>query len=121
MRTSLFYIMLPVFMLTVGCAGKRLHEPVIDPAGIDMGQYQSDLAQCRDIALQVEQKAGAGAVGGAVVGALVGSILGDSRTAVKSAGVGAVVGGARGGVATEREKVRVVKNCLRQRGYLVLN
>ena len=121
MNTGLIVISSVALTLAAGCAGKRLHAPVIDPAGVDMGQYQTDLAQCEEIAQQVEQKAGAGAVGGALVGALVGSIVGDSRTAMKSAGAGAVVGGAKGGAATEREKGRVVKNCLRRRGYIVLN
>jgi len=57
-----------------------------------MGQYQTDLAQCEQIA---QQEAIAGA--------------------------GVVVGGARGGDATSRKKARVVGNCLRQRGYKVLN
>ncbi len=121
MKIRLLIISLLAVTLAAACGGKRLQQPVIDPAGVDMGRYQADLAECEQVAQQVEQKAGAGAVGGAVVGALVGSILGDSRAAMKSAGAGAVVGGARGGAATQREKDRVVRNCLRQRGYAVLN
>ncbi len=121
MKTSLYCISLLVITLIAGCAGSRHANPVIDPAGVDMGQYQNDLAACEQIAQQVQQKAGAGAVGGAVVGALVGSIFGDSRSAMKSAGAGAVVGGAKGGAATHREKAVVVKNCMRERGYRVLN
>jgi len=114
------FILLAIALLT-GCAGSRHANPVIDPAGVDMGQYQTDLAQCEQVATQVEQKAGAGAVGGALIGAVVGSIFGDSRSAMKSAGAGAVVGGAKGGVATRQEKDLVVKNCMRERGYKVLN
>lgn len=121
MKTRLIFISLLAVALAAACGGKRLQQPVIDPAGVDMGQYQDDLAECEQIAQQVEQKAGAGAAGGAVVGALVGSIFGDSRAAMKSAGAGAVVGAARGGAATRQEKSRVVRNCLRQRGYAVLN
>lgn len=106
--------------LGVGCAGHR-SKPVIDPAGVDMGQYQDDLAACEKISQQVEQKAAAGAAGGAIVGGLVGAILGDSKSVKRSAGVGGVVGGAKGAGATARERSLVVKNCLRNRGYKVLN
>lgn len=121
MKTPLYGISLLAISLITGCAGSGHSKPVIDPAGVDMGQYQSDLAACNQIAQQVQQKAGAGAAGGALVGALVGSIFGDSRSAMKSAGAGAVVGGAKGGAATHREKAVVVKNCMRERGYKVLN
>lgn len=102
------------------CAGRR-GEVVIDPAGVDMGKYQQDLAACQEISKQVRGKAAGGAVGGAVVGGAVGSIVGDSGTAGRGAGVGAVAGVARGAAATEQEKQLVVKNCLRNRGYKVLN
>ena len=32
-----------------------------------------------------------------------------------------ISGGLRGGAATKRERIRVIKNCLRNRGYQVLN
>ncbi len=103
-----------------GCAGGG-SKPIVDPAGVDMGRYQADLADCQQIAKQVDQKAGAGAAGGAVVGGLIGAITGDSDRVKRSAGVGAVLGGARGAGATQRERDVVVKNCLRNRGYRVLN
>lgn len=106
--------------LVGGCAGGG-SKPIVDPAGVDMGRYQADLAECQQIAQQVDQKAGAGAVGGAVVGGLVGAITGNSDRVRKSAGVGAVLGGAKGAGATQRERDLVVKNCLRNRGYTVLN
>jgi outer membrane lipoprotein SlyB len=103
-----------------GCAGRRA-DVVIDPAGVDMGRYQQDLAQCQEIARQVRHKAVGGAVGGAVVGGAVGGIVGNGETAGKGAGAGAVVGAARGARATREEKQLVIKNCLRNRGYKVLN
>jgi len=105
--------------IAAGCAGNN--KPIIDPAGVDMGLYQSDLAACEQISQQVEQKAGAGAASGAIVGGLIGAIVGDSDSAKEWAGAGAVSGGAKGIGATEREKALVVKNCLRNRGYKVLN
>lgn len=108
-------------LVTAGCAGPRGSGIVIDPAGVDMARYEQDLAQCQQIAQQVESKVGGGAAGGAVVGGLVGAIFGDRHAAARAAGAGAVVGGARGVGATASEKRLVVKNCLRNRGYKVLN
>ncbi len=105
---------------TAGCAGRR-SDVVIDPAGVDMGLYQKDLVECQEISKQVRGKAAGGAVGGAVVGGAVGGIVGNSDTAGKGAGVGAVTGVARGAAATRQEKQLVIKNCLRNRGYKVLN
>jgi hypothetical protein len=106
--------------LIAGCAAHS-SKPVIDPAGVDMAQYEVDVAECEQIATQVEQKAGERAAGGALVGGLIGAIVGGSDSAVKGAGVGAVSGGARGTADTQREKAKVVKNCLRNRGYKILN
>jgi len=113
-------IILASVMGVAGCAGRRA-DVVIDPAGVDMERYQQDLAQCQQIAKQVRHKAVGGAVGGAVVGGAVGGIVGNGETAKKGAGGGAVVGAARGAAATRREKQLVIKNCLRERGYKVLN
>jgi len=106
-------------VVATGCANRR--DVIIDPAGVDMARYEQDLTECQQIASQVRQKAVGGAAGGAVVGGAVGAIIGDSDTAGRGAGVGAVTGAARGAGATQREKQLVTKNCLRNRGYKVLN
>jgi len=107
-----------VFIL-VGCGAR--HKPIIDTQGVNMAAYQQDLYECQQYAEQVDSKAGKGAVGGALVGGLIGAAIGNSDTAKKGAGVGAIKGGLRGGAKTKREKAVVVKNCLRGRGYRVLN
>ena len=107
-------------LLLGGCSAKS-SKPVIDPAGVDMAQYDIDVGECEQIAQQVEQKAGEGAAEGAVVGGLIGAIVGGSDSALVGAGVGAVGGGASGSADTQREKSTVVKNCLRNRGYKILN
>jgi uncharacterized protein YcfJ len=107
-------------LLAGGCAGQG-SKPIIDPEGVDMAQFDADVAECEQIASQVEEKAGGQAAGGAVVGGLVGAIVGGRSSAVVGAGVGAVGGGARGAAGTQHEKNRVVKNCLRNRGYKILN
>ena len=97
--------------------------PIIDKQGVNLAQYNADLVQCEAYADQVAiaQKAGAGAVSGAVVGGVFGAVVGNSDTAKKGAGIGAVGGGARGLGEGIHERERVIKRCLRGRGYRVLN
>ena len=120
MKRIWYGVILASLIGAAGCAARRA-DVVIDPAGVDMGRYQQDLAQCQQIAQQVRHHAVGGAVGGAVVGGAVGGIVGNGETAERGAGVGAVLGVARGARATQREKQLVIKNCLRERGYKVLN
>jgi outer membrane lipoprotein SlyB len=96
---------------------------IIDTQGVDMQQYHQDMDDCQSFATQVPvaEKATKTAVGGAVVGGVLGAIVGNSSTAAKGAGVGAVTGGLKGTSSGYRERDRVVKNCLRGRGYRVLN
>ena len=119
MKTILYRSTLLGIALAAGCASHS--GPIIDTGGVDMGLYQHDLAECEQIEEQVNQKAGAGAASGALIGGLIGAIVGDSDGAIKGAGVGGVSGAAKGASATQREKDLVVKNCLRNRGYQVLN
>ncbi len=117
----IFQSFLLISLLSVAGCGSRPHQVIIDPKGVDMGLYQQDLNSCTQIAEQVEQKAGESAVAGAVIGGVVGAAVGNSRTAQKVAGVGAVRGGVGGAIQTDKEKKRVVRNCMRGRGYKVLN
>jgi len=94
---------------------------IIDPEGVEMGQYQRDTQECQQIASQVDQRGASSAVRGAAVGAGLGAITGNSKSAKKGAGAGALLGavGGRGSTAAERDKV--TKNCLSNKGYTVLN
>lgn len=98
-------------------------EIIIDQKGVDMAAYQADLAECRTYsdAVKTGEKAGVGAASGAVVGGLIGAITGGTEGAARGAGVGAVGGGAKGAIQGTETEVQVVKNCLRGRGYRVLN
>lgn len=118
-KVSYFLVLVGLFTLS-GCAVRR-PGVVIDPNGVDMAQYQQDLADCQAISRQVHEKAGRGAVGGAVVGGAIGGVLGGHEGAERGVGVGAISGLVHGAAATRRERERVVKNCLRYRGYRVLN
>jgi len=120
-KNLILFGLLTTSIMFGACASKPGSDIIIDPAYVDRAQYDQDLAECVRLSEQVRQKAGRRAAKGAVVGGLIGAILGGKRAAEKGAGVGAVSGGARGAAATEREKKRVIKNCLRHRGYTVLN
>jgi hypothetical protein len=106
-------------LLLAGCSGTT--GPIIDTQGVDMARYQQDLAQCQTYASQVKSGTAVskGAAGGAAVGAAVGAIAGGG--AAEGAGIGAVTGGAESARISDREKREVVGNCLRGRGYRVLN
>ena len=112
---------LAALTLAAGCTSTN--EIIIDEKGINMSRYEDDLADCRAYSEQVAvgEKAAKGAASGAVVGGLIGAITGDSDRAAEGAGVGAVTGGAKGVNEGEKDSIRVVKNCLRGRGYRVLN
>lgn len=115
--------------LLSGCAvgghqtGTRV---VVDWSQIDdTNKYYQDSAQCRALSEQVPgagQSAAAGAVGGALFGALVGVLIGDTGDfALQGAGLGAVSGAAGGAGHGAMNRDLVMKNCLRGRGYNVLN
>ncbi|MCX2982001.1 glycine zipper family protein [Halieaceae bacterium IMCC14734] len=112
-------VALALFLLAL--AGCQSHpQPIIDTKGVDMSRYESDLSDCQSYADQVriEQGVAKGAVAGGAVGGATGAVLGDAG---KGAGVGAISGAARSAQMGEREKSQVLKNCLRGRGYRVLN
>jgi len=114
------FIMLGTVALISACSSPG-SDIIIDPAYVDRAQYDQDLAECERLADQVRQKAGERAARGAVIGGAIGAIWGGNRSVERGAGVGAVSGAAKGAAATENEKKRVIKNCLRNRGYTVLN
>lgn len=103
-------------MLVTACASK----PIIDTQNVDMVQYEKDLASCEEIAEQVAtgSMTAKSAAFGAGVGAAYGVIDGDVGG---SAATGAVAGGSGGLLKADNEKAKVTKNCLRHRGYVVLN
>ena len=117
MNTRILFLAVSAILVSA-CARNQI---IIDPAGVDQARYRQDLSECKAIAEQVDQKAGQGAVTGAVISGAIGAILGDRRDAERLAGVGAVSGAASGAAHTRQEKNMVIKNCLRNRGYKVLN
>lgn len=116
-RSMTFYlVVLTAIALISACASK----PIIDTQNVNMVQYQKDLADCENIAEQVASGkiTAKSAAFGTGVGAAHGAIDGDIG---HSAAHGAVTGAAGGLLKSDNEKAKVTKNCLRYRGYRVLN
>jgi outer membrane lipoprotein SlyB len=118
---------LSVCLLALALVGCKSHGPggnvIVDMKGVNRAEYQKDLNECQTYATQVDTtgKVGGNAAGGAVVGGAIGAIFGGPEGAARGAGAGAVTGGARGVEQTAGERHQVVANCLRNRGYTVLN
>ena len=96
---------------------------IIDTKGLDMSSYYQDLHECRNFAAQVNVggQVVEKTITGALIGGAVGAIAGDSDAAKRAAGVGGLLGAVKGSGQASREKQRVLKNCLKGRGYRVLN
>ena len=109
------------FLATALLAGCAAHpDPIVDMQGVNVAQYERDLAECKGYGDQVKVEKGVakGAATGAVIGGAVGAIDGEAD---RGAGYGAAIGGTRSGIQNQREKEAVVKRCMRGRGYKVLN
>jgi outer membrane lipoprotein SlyB len=125
-RTA-FSHMLLAFLLVSACAstyrGYGYSGVIIDEKGVDMSQFHSDLGECEQYASVVPkgERTATGAAEGAVIGGAVGAIFNGSKGAGRGAATGAIAGGVKGANSSEKEKKQVVKNCLRYRGYRVLN
>ncbi len=106
------------------CSSSSYHSHVIvDTKGANMNRYYQDREECQHYTEQVrtgERVAVEAAKGGATGGA-VGAVIGGSHGAQEGLGVGAIFGAARGFDRSERELHQVMRNCLRGRGYRVLN
>ena len=113
-----------VLLALAGCTSSPSESNgiLIDQKGVNMAAYQADLRECETYSeeINISSQASHGAVIGAVLGGAVGAMR-NSDVAKRSAGAGAIAGGASGAGKAYSEKQSVVKNCLRGRGYKVLN
>jgi hypothetical protein len=123
------FLALAVAMATLaGCA--QSYQPVVDARGHDSARYQQDLFECRQYAEQVSPAgkaavsglggAAAGAALGAITGALVGGV-GAGEAAAVGAATGGAVGVGAGAYSGVNDQQQIIDNCLRGRGYNVLN
>lgn len=125
MKHSNILALLSIAILVLtGCAGANVR-PIVDLKGKDQSTYENDLQQCQSYATQQSGAATTGAMAagaGAVLGAALGLVAGGNRTGIaQTAGVGGVLGGAGGMFEGNKAQENVVKQCLRGRGYNVLN
>lgn len=108
---------------------------VVDKTGVDEKDYIFDLHECTELSQQAQKKetqggAISGTAKGAAVGAAAGAISGGSGTDGAKTGaavglVGGVLGKSRSkrqnAASHEQEKQTIIKNCMTNRGYVVLN
>ena len=126
-QTAYAILSIAVLTLLMGCSnGYRYGAPekiIVDTLGVDPNSYKVDLADCEQYAHQVPvaERTAEGALEGGVVGGVLGAVLGNSDSAKRGAGAGAVVGGMKGNRSARHEQDRIVKRCLKGRGYRVLN
>ncbi|MCK5392278.1 MAG: hypothetical protein KAJ31_07600 [Deltaproteobacteria bacterium] len=117
-------------VLTVAVLGCQTFTPVVDPQSVgNRDSYYRDQAECRAIAKQGapgwRNTAKSTAIGGGVgagTGALIGAIAGNTGAGLAAGAViGGVGGGARGIYQSEKGFEDIYRNCMRGRGYNVLN
>ena len=121
----------------IGTGAANATNVVVDMSQVvDYTVYQTDLQQCEGLAVQNQpdapQREGVAgtAVKGAAVGAAAGAISGGSgsKAAKKGAGVGVIAAASRNSrnrraasANASAQTDQIVKNCMRGRGYNVLN
>ena len=113
-----------VALTMTACASAPQYRPVVDH-GVSTGDYETDLAECRELAQSSRASSGKGAVGGAIAGALLGAMMGRAAGlsgdyTQRVAAVGAVQGGVAGGAATHGKQTEIVSNCIAGRGWNVV-
>jgi hypothetical protein len=115
-------LILLLLLATTACATYR---PIVDTRNIDDPVlYEDDLVDCQSYAHQVSpaRSAAAGAVIGALFGAAFAAALGGDRWLVEHvAASGAVQGAAVGAGSGAGTQVDIIRNCMSDRGYAVLN
>ena len=111
----------------VGCAQTDLSDrndiAIIDTRGVDESVFKKDYSECSDFAKNIdltERTLKQGAVAGAT-GAAVGVIIGGEEAAKKIGGSAAVLNAVEANLDGRNEQAKIIKNCLRGRGYKVLN
>jgi len=117
-------VSMAVVISLVGCAGANVR-PLVDMKNKNTSTYEQDLTECQTYATEQSGAAANGAVGaiaGAVFGALLGLVAGGNQTGIAQVGgIGAVAGAFTGLLEGNKAQEGVVKQCLRGRGYNVLN
>ena len=111
----------------IGCAQTDLSDrndiAIIDTRGVDESVFKKDYSECSNFAKNIdltERTLKQGAVAGAT-GAAVGAIIGGEEAAKKIGVSAAVLNAVEGNLDGRNKQAKIIKNCLRGRGYKVLN
>jgi outer membrane lipoprotein SlyB len=116
-----------IMVMLASCA---TYNPVVDPQSVRSDdKYYQDRAECRALAQantsttkSVAKDALIGGAVGAGTGSLIGVIAGDTVKGLALGSViGGVAGGAKGAYSSNRDFEQIYRNCMRGRGYNVLN
>lgn len=126
-RVSVVCLTTTAVLSVAGCAATQpsitAQQLIIDTKGVDSFALSRDRAECQRYANGIESGSSAigGALAGGLLGAALGATVGDGGFARDMAGVGAISGGAAGYGSAQMTKSQVLRNCMRGRGYAVLN
>jgi hypothetical protein len=108
----------------------KVHRTLVDPKaeGYDPAQYERDNAECNRLGNKrsVGQNTADGAVGGLLVGAALGAVVGSAYNdtgygAAYGAALGTTTGAAQGASEGIQRHDNIVRECMRGRGYTVLD
>ena len=109
-------------IILTGCATPSFQPRIDHSTSRNTGNYHQDLSECQQIASNDHSGNTVASAGmGALVGALIGAALGDSRLAAQGAAVGAVSAGSSGLARSVGDERQMISNCMRGRGYSVMN
>lgn len=106
------------------------YHPVVDSQSVsDQTKYNRDVTDCRVLASQntdtfrsVAKDSLIGGAIGAGTGTLLGVITGNTAKGLATGAViGGLAGGTKGAYDSENEYETIFRNCMRGRGYYVLN
>jgi len=109
-------------ILLTGCAtnGGGAGGILVDTKGKDSAQYTADDYECQHYAESQSVASNAAAGAGALFGLLMGAVI-DRQNMYQYARAGAVGGVAGGASHGIKNKDEIFRNCMRGRGYTVLN
>lgn len=128
--------MLVISTALIGCVEAEPlieYRPVVDPKRTNAARFESDLNDCRTIALSVQadykkrqsDQMAANLIAGILVGAVAGAVIGDTGQSIAA---GAAIGGAAGASSNDYSydlvkygPRRVVDRCMADRGHKILN
>lgn len=122
-------LIIPFFAVATLSACAYNQKPVVDMTNVDQAKYEQDYKYCQGYAEQVDKseyektEAANGAATGAIIGAIAGIFEDGLGGAVVGAAAGGAVGAGSGALSGANDATgvqsKVLRSCLRQKGYKV--